>query len=82
MSCNPNPSKQAQEVYFSFKIKKPSHPVLIFNNNQQIQTPYQKQLAMFLDDKLNFVEPLKYIANKVKGTLIQIWKSPYMFGLV
>ena len=33
MSFNLDPSKQAQKVFFSRKIKKPSHPVLIFNNN-------------------------------------------------
>ena len=51
MSFSPDPSKQAQGVFFSRKIKKPSHSVLIFNNNQVIQTPYQKHLGMFLDDK-------------------------------
>ena len=33
MSFNPDPSKQAQEMIFSCKIKKPSDPVSIFNNN-------------------------------------------------
>ena len=69
MSFNPDPSKQAQEVIFSRKIKKPSHPDLIFNNNKVIQTPYQKHLGMFLDDKLNFGEHLKYIANKVNKSI-------------
>ena len=54
MSFNPDSSKQAQEVIFFCKINKPSHPVLIFNNNQVIQTPYQKHLGLFLDEKLNF----------------------------
>ena len=63
MSVNPDSSKQAQEVIFSSRIKKPSHPNLIFNNNKVIQTPYQKHLAMIIDDKLNFGEHLKYIAN-------------------
>ena len=69
MSFNPDPSKQAQEVILSRKIKKPSHPDLIFNNNKVIQTPYQKHLDMFLDDKLNFGEHLKYIANKVNKSI-------------
>ena len=56
MSFNPDPYKQSQEVIFSRKIKKPSHPVLIFNNNQVIKTPYQKHLGIFLDEKLNFAE--------------------------
>ena len=57
-SFNPDPSKQAEEVIFSCEIKKPSHPVLIFNNNQVIQTPYQKHLGSFLNEKLNFGEQL------------------------
>ena len=65
MSFNPDPSKQAQEVIFSRKIKKPSHPHLIFNCNQVIQTPYQKHLGTFLDDTFNFGKHLKYIADKV-----------------
>ena len=65
MSFNPDPPMQAQEVIFSRKIKKPSHPVLIFNNNQVMQTPYQKHLGLILDEKLNFGEHLRYIVNKV-----------------
>ena len=54
MNFNPDPSKQVQEVHFSSKIKKPTHPVLIFNNNQLMQTTYQKHLGLFSDEKLNF----------------------------
>ena len=61
MSFNPDPSKEAQEVTFSLKIKKPSHPVLILNNNHVIQTPYQKDIGLILDEKLNFGEHLRYI---------------------
>ena len=60
-----NPSKQAQEVIFSRKIKKPNHPELIFNNIPVNQTSYQKHLSMFLDNKLNLGRHLKYITNKV-----------------
>ena len=70
MSFNSDPSKQAQEVIFSHKIKKPSHPDLIFNNKKVIQTPCQKHLGIFLDDKLNFGEHLKHIANKVNNWVI------------
>ena len=58
MGFNPDPSKQVEEVIFSCTIKKPSHPVLIFNNNQVTQTPYQKHLGLFLNEKLNFGEQL------------------------
>ena len=43
----------------------PDLSVLIFNNNQVIGTPYQKHLGLSLDDKLNFGEHLRHIANKV-----------------
>ena len=69
MNFNPDPSRQAQEVIFSRKIKKPSHPDLVFNNNLVTQFPYQKQLGMFLDDKLNFGEHLKHIAKKVNKSI-------------
>ena len=69
MSFNPGPSKQAQGVIFSRKIKKPSHPVLISNNNRIIQTPYQKHLGLILEEKLNFGEHLRYIANKVNTSI-------------
>ena len=65
MSFNPDPSKRTPEVIFCRQIKKLSHPVLIFNNNRVIQTPYQKHLCLILDEKLNFGEDLIYIANRV-----------------
>ena len=90
MIFNPDPSKQAQEAIFSRKVKKSSHLVLIFNDNQVIHTPYQKHLDLFLDKKSNFAEHLRFIANKAitfigllrkiqkclsKQSLITIYKS-------
>ena len=69
MSFNPDPSKQGQEVVFSPKIKNPSHPVLIFNNNQVIQTPHKKHLVMFSDKILYFGKHIKYVANKVNTSI-------------
>ena len=63
MGFNPDPSNQAHEVIFSRKIKKPSHPDLIFNN-QVIQTPNQRHLGMLVGDKWNFDKNLKCIADK------------------
>ena len=74
ISFNPDPSKQAQEVIFSRKVKKPSYLVLILNNNHVIQTPYQKHLGMILDEKLYFGEHLRYIANKV-NTFIRLLRK-------
>ena len=62
-------SKLKELVSFSRKTKKPSHLVLILNNIQVIQTPYQKHLGLFLDEKLNLGEHLRYIANKVNTSI-------------
>ena len=80
MNFNLDPSKQAQEIIFSHKIKKPSYPASIFNNNQAIQTLYEKYLGFFLEEKLNFVEHLRYIANKVNtyiGLLLNLYAKMF-----
>ena len=48
--------------------------MLIFNNNQAIHTPYQKHLGLFLGEKLNFSEHLRYIADKVNTSIELIRK--------
>ena len=75
MSFNHDSSKQALEVAFYRKNKRPTHPVLIFNHIQENQTPYQKHLGMIQDDKLNLGEHLKYITNnKVNKSIRQLRK--------
>ena len=69
MSFNPDPSKQVQEIIFSRKTKKISHPSLRFNNGIVSQTPYQKHLDIFLDARLTFEENLKVITTKVNKTI-------------
>ena len=69
MSFNPGPSKQAQEIIFSRKTKKISHPSLRFNNSIVSQTPCQKHLSIFLDDRLIFEEHLKVFITKVNKTI-------------
>ena len=69
MSFNPDPSKQAQEIIFSRKTKKISHPSLGLNNSIVSQTPYQKYLGIFLDARLTFEEHLKVITTKVNKTI-------------
>ena len=56
MNFNPDPSKQAQEVIFSRKIKSQNHSCLHFNNNPINQTPSQKHLGMYLDLKLDYLK--------------------------
>ena len=58
MSFNPDPSKQAQKVIFSRKIKKLSHPSLVLINNNVLQASSQKHLDVTLQAKLTFDEHL------------------------
>ena len=54
MSFNPDPSKQAQEIIFSRKKMKSSHPSVYFNNIPFNSTSVHKHLGMLLDDKLSY----------------------------
>ena len=65
MSFNPDPSKQAQEVIFSRKLQKSTHPTLSFNKNAVTQSVAQKHLGMLFDTKLEFQGHLKSIINKI-----------------
>ena len=69
MSFNLDPSKQAQEVIFSRKHQKISHPSIYFNNNPIESVSSQKHLGMILDPKLNFQAPIKNILTKVNKTI-------------
>ena len=69
MSFNPNPSKQAQEVIFSRKIKKLPHLSLVFINNNVSQASPQKHLGDTLNVKLTFDEHLNNVLNKVNKTI-------------
>ena len=69
MSFNPDPSKQAQEVFFSRKLQKISNPSIYFNNNPVEQHSSQKHLRMILDTKLNFQEHIKSLLTKVNKTI-------------
>ena len=51
MSFNPDLSNQAQEVTFSYKLLKSTHPPLSFNNNTVTHSVTQKHSGVFLDAK-------------------------------
>ena len=69
MSCNPDPSKQAQEGIFSRKLKNVSHPPLVFNNANVSSCKSQKHLGILLDSKLTFEEHYKTILSKTNRTI-------------
>ena len=59
MSFNPDITKQAQQVIFSRKTKKPQHPPAYFNGHTVSTSIVQKHLGMYLDEKLDFNFHLK-----------------------
>ena len=69
MSFNPVPSKQAQEVIFSRKLKNVSHPPLVFNivNVSSCKSP--KYLGILLDARLTFEEHYKTILSNTNRTI-------------
>ena len=54
MSFNPDPSKQAVEVYFTVRLLPRNAPVISFNNTDITSSEYQKHLGIVLDSKLSF----------------------------
>ena len=68
MTFNPDRSKQAQEIIFNRRLKKATHPPLLFSNNNVSQINSQKHLGVILDVKLTFEEHLKNVFNKTNKT--------------
>ena len=72
MEFNPDISKQAIEVIFSHKKKKPLHPPLHFNGIPVKRESHTQHIGMILDQRLNFrlhIEEKIKKANKGLGLL-------------
>ena len=69
MNFNPEPTKQAQEVIFSRKTKKKTHPPLMFNNANVTQSIFQKHLGIMLDSKLTFENHIHTVTTKINKTV-------------
>ena len=69
MSFNPAPSKQAQEVIFTRRVKKVVHPPIFFNNKPVQQLLSKKPAGLILDTSLTFDEHIKAITSKVSKTV-------------
>ena len=65
MSFTPDISKQTQEVIFSWKSRKFTHPSVFFNNSTIVTTSNQKLLGVYVDEKPNFNE---YFEEKIAIT--------------
>ena len=70
MSFNPEVNKQAQEVGFSCRSQKVTHPTVHFNNSPVIRSSSQKNLGIHLEDKLNFIHHIKGKFPKLTKVLV------------
>ena len=66
MIFNPDLSKQAQEVTFSRKTNKISHPTTSFNTVPVACTSCQKHLGLHFDEKLNFTQHINIKISKAR----------------
>ena len=69
MSFNPDPTKLAQEVIFSRKLKTVPHPSITFNNNPLTLCPTQKRLGLILDSNMTFNEHINHILSEVHESI-------------
>ena len=75
MIFNPDPTKSAQELIFSRKLKTVPHPLITFNNNPLSLCSAQNHLGLVLDSKLTFNDPIKHILSKVNKSIGLLSKS-------
>ena len=59
MSFNPDLNKQAEEVIFSRKLNKSSHPEIFLNNAPVVCVNWPRHLGIFLDESVNFSYQIK-----------------------
>ena len=76
MIFNPYLTKQGQEVIFCIKTKKLLYPSLSFNNISLKKSIFQKHLGLTLGVKLNFVEHIKNITQKINKAIDLLRRFP------
>ena len=64
MAFSTDLSKQVQEIVFSHKTHKITHPKLNIHNSPVVQSTCQKHLRLQLDEKLNFSHHIKQKISK------------------
>ena len=79
MVFKPDITKQAVEVIFSVKKKKPSHPDLTFNGIPVAREDNTKHLGLYLDSRLNFSKHIaEAIRKATKGLSLMKYLSKYV----
>ena len=64
MQFNPDPNKQAQEVYFPKKTNNENSLPVIFNHGKVVTCSTHKHLGLLLDKRLSFNEHIQSKMNK------------------
>ena len=59
MPLNPEVTKQAEVVVYSYQSQNITHPTVYFNNSPVIGSSSQKHLGIHLNEKLNFIHYIK-----------------------
>ena len=77
MKFYPDITKQAVEVIFSWKLKKPDHPLLDFNGIPVARCKDTKHLGIVLDEKLSFKKHINEAIVKAKMgiAIMSFWPS-------
>ena len=79
MVFNPDLTKQAIEIIFSCKDKKPDHPEVFFNGIPIAREPHTKHLGVYLDSRLNFSKHIKEkVLKATKGVTLLKFLSKYV----
>ena len=79
MVFNPDITKQAIEVIFSVKKKKPEHPELVLNGVPVARQEHTKHLGVYLDSGLNFFKHIREAVLKaLKGVSLLKYLSKYV----
>ena len=66
MQLNPDPKKQTNEIIFSLKSNRCTHPPVTFSNNIITTCSHQKHLGVVLDSKLDFSVHIEQKNKKVQ----------------
>ena len=79
MVFNPDMSKQAIELIFSVKRKKPKHPNLVLNGVPVARQEHTKHLGVYLDTDLSFSKHIKEaVLTALKGVSLLKYLSKFV----
>ena len=92
MSCSPDPTKQAEQVIFSFKSIKAVRLPIYFSNSAVVTVPHHKHIGLVLDESLTFAETVikarrgvgiirfmaRYVHRDVLDQMYKLYVRPHL----